>query len=149
LIQYKQEFLCTCLEEFKPMLVKHWEEIAINKDTIKLNPDYDKYYALEDLGMLKVFTARDEGKPVGYILFLVDSNMHYQDTIWAKMDIFYVNPEHRNARVAVRLIKFAEDCLKQDGVDVIMIGTKSHKPFDRLLEFLGYSEVEKYYGKKV
>lgn len=149
MITYQQEFLSSCLEDFKPMLEKHWEEIALYKDTIKLNPDYEKYYTLEDLSMLKVFTARDDGYPVGYLVFIVDVNLHYQDTVWAKMDILYISPQFRNARVGMRLISFAEECLKEDGVDVIMLGTKAHKPFGRLLRFMGYSKVETYYGKRV
>lgn len=149
MLRYQQEFLSTCLEDFKPMLEKHWEEIALYQDSIKLNPDYDKYYALEELSILKTFTARDDGKPVGYIVFIVDANLHYQDTVWAKMDILYIAPEYRNARVGMRLIQFAEDYLKDDGVDVVMLGTKSHKSFGRLLQFMGYSEVETYYGKRI
>lgn len=149
MIVYQQEFLCTCLEEFKPMLDKHWEEIALHKDSIKLNPDYEKYQVLEDIGMLKVFTARDDGKPVGYAIFMCDSHIHYKDTLWAKMDILYILPEYRNARVGMRLIKFAESCLTEDGVDVIMLGTKTHKSFARLLEYMGYSETETFYSKRV
>ena len=149
MITYQQEFLNTCLEDFKPMLEKHWEEIALYQDDIKLNPAYDRYYALEELSMLKVFTARDSGHPVGYLVFIVDANLHYQDTLWARMDILYISPEFRNARVGMRLISFAEDCLKKDGVDVIMLGTKSHKSFGRLLHFMGYDKVETYYGKRV
>lgn len=149
MIEYKQEFLCTCLDDFKPMLEKHWEEIAINKDTIRLNPDYDLYYELEEQGVVKCFTARDQDdKPIGYIVFFIRPHIHYKDTMWGMMDILYVDKKYRGTRVAIKLIKFAEQCLQRDGIDVMMLGTKLHKDFGRLLEALGYSPVETFYGKR-
>ena len=65
------------------------------------------------------------------------------------MDILFLKEEYRNAQVGSGLIKFSEECLEADGVDVVMIGTKAHKSFGVLLEMLGYSEVETFYGKRV
>ena len=35
MITYQEEDLANCLDEMKPLLEDHWEEIALNK----LNPD--------------------------------------------------------------------------------------------------------------
>ena len=116
MIEYKQEFLCTCLDDFKPMLEEHWKEVALHQDSIKLDPDYDQYYRLEEEGALRCFTARDdEGTPIGYVVFFLRPHMHYKDTLWAYMDILYVDPNHRGAKVPINLIKFAEQCLERDG----------------------------------
>jgi len=48
-IKYQQESLSTCKSDAIPLLEKHWEEIALNKDKIKLNPDWDAYANLEDM----------------------------------------------------------------------------------------------------
>jgi len=149
MIEYKQEFLCTCLDDFKPMLEEHWKEVALHQDSIKLDPDYDQYYRLEEEGALRCFTARDdEDTPIGYVVFFLRPHMHYKDTLWAYMDILYVDPNHRGAKVPINLIKFAEQCLERDGIDVVMLGTKLHKDFGRLLKFLGYTPVETFYGKR-
>ena len=148
-MKYQQEFMDTCLESMIPLFDKHWEEIALHKDTIKLNPDYDKYRQAEEEGKLKVFTVRDGDVLCGYIVFFCDYHIHYKDNVWAIMDILYIDPEYRNSGVGVELITFAESCLKSDGIDVVMINTKSHKSFGDLLERIGYFEVETFYGKRV
>jgi tRNA1(Val) A37 N6-methylase TrmN6 len=45
------------------------------------------------------------------------------------------------------LIKFSQKCLKEDGVAVMVVNTKRHKPFDTLLVWLGYKHIENIYSK--
>lgn len=144
---YKQEFLQTVVEDIKPLLDKHWEEIATNKHAIKLNPDWDAYAALEEAGCLKIFTARENDKLVGYFVVIVRNHIHYKDHLFAANDIIYLSPEHRKGMTGAKLIKFAENCLKEDGVSVLLINTKRHKPFDRLLSWLGFTYTERLYSK--
>jgi hypothetical protein len=47
----------------------------------------------------------------------------------------------------IKLIKFAEKCLSEDGVSVMTINTKIHKPFDLILERLGFKCIERVYSK--
>ena len=51
-MKYQQEFLATVKDDIRPLIQKHWEDIALNKDKIKLNPDWDAYHDLEQKGML-------------------------------------------------------------------------------------------------
>lgn len=146
-IEYKQEPLYNVEEEIKPLLVKHWEEIALNQEKIKLNPDWDAYHVLEQCGMLKIFTARDNGVLVGYFVVVVQRSLHYKDHMFANNDVIFLLQEHRVGMTGPNLIKFAEKCLKEDGVSLLMVNTKCHKPFDKLLEWLGYNKVERVYSK--
>lgn len=146
-ITYKQEFLATVEEEIKPLLEKHWHEIAVNKENIKLNPDWHTYHLLEDANVLKIFTARNEGVLVGYFVVLVKHNIHYKDHLFATNDVLFLSEDFRKGRTGVDLLKFAENCLKEDGVSVLTINTKCHKPFDRLLDWLGYTQIERVYSK--
>lgn len=146
-IKYQQEFLATVKDEIVPLLNSHWEEIALNKDKIKLNPDWDAYDNLEKVDKLKIFTARDGNKLVGYFVVIVGVNIHYKDHLFASNDIIYLSPEHRKGFTGIRLIKFAEKCLKQDGISVLTINTKVHQPFDRLMDFLKFRKIERVYSK--
>ena len=147
MLRYQQEFLSSVSEEIKPLLNSHWEEIALNKDKIKLNPDWEVYQSLENQGKLKIFTARGEGKLVGYFVVVVGVNMHYKDHLFASNDIIYLSPEHRKGFTGIKLIKFAEKCLKEDGVSVLTINTKVHQPFDKLMDFLKFRKIERVYSK--
>ena len=81
-IKYQQEFLSTVVEDIKPLLKEHWEEIALNKEKIKLNPDWDTYEELEHQGRLKVFTARQDGSLVGYFVIIVGSAVLFDFTVF-------------------------------------------------------------------
>lgn len=147
MITYQQESLVTVKADIIPLLEKHWEEVALNKEKIKLNPDWDAYANLEDAGILKIFTARDDRKLVGYFVVFVKSHIHYKDHLFCYNDVIFVDEEYRKGFTSPRLIKFAEKCLKADGVEVMIVNTKRHKPFDSLLVWLGYKHVENLYSK--
>lgn len=146
-ITYQQESLTTCKEDAQHLLQDHWEEIALNKEAIKLNPDWGAYYDLEESGALKIFTARSEGNLIGYFVVLCRKHLHYVDHVFAFNDILYVHKDYRKGLTGAKLMKFAEKCLKEDGVSVVIVNTKRHKPFDSLLEWLGYSHIENIYSK--
>ena len=148
-VKYQQEFLDSVVEDIKVLIKSHWEEAEPNKDKIKLNPDWDAYYALQEQGRLNIFTARDEGVLVGYFVVFVSQHLHYKDHLFANNDLVYLKPSHRKGFTGIKLIKFAESYLKEDGVSVLLVGTKNHKPFHKLMEFLEFSPSETLYSKYI
>tara|TARA_R110001592_G_scaffold185146_1_gene429093 strand:+ start:1018 stop:1479 length:462 start_codon:yes stop_codon:yes gene_type:complete len=147
MLKYQQEFLSQVQVDCQSLIELHWEEIALNKDNIKLNPDWDSYHSLEGQGKLKIFTARDGNTLVGYFVVIVGNNIHYKDHLFASNDIIYLHKDFRKGFAGVRLIKFAEACLKEDGVSVLTINTKIHQPFDKVLERLRFKPIERVYSK--
>jgi hypothetical protein len=97
--------------------------------------------------MLNIFTARENGKLIGYFVTTTSANIHYKDHLFATNDIIFIKEEYRKGFTGIRLIKFAEKSLKQDGVSVLVINTKVHKPFDKLLLWLNYKHIENVYSK--
>jgi len=67
-VKFAQEFLISCRDEAQVLIQQHWQEIAMHKSKIKLNPNWDAYEALEASGQLSIFTARLKGKLVGYFV---------------------------------------------------------------------------------
>tara|TARA_R110000803_G_scaffold4407_1_gene14831 strand:- start:245 stop:700 length:456 start_codon:yes stop_codon:yes gene_type:complete len=147
MVKYQQEFLSQVQSDIEPLIELHWEEIALNQDKIKLNPDWDAYHNLEAESKLKIFTVRDGDKLVGYFVVLIGTNIHYKDHQFASNDIIYLHKDYRRGFAGIRLIKFAEKCLKEDGVSVLVINTKTHKPFDKVLERLKFKPIERVYSK--
>ena len=147
MIAYQQESLVTAKNDMLPLLEMHWKEIALNQDKIKLNPDWDAYADLEDAGVLRIFTARKDGVMIGYFVCFVKAHIHYKDNLFAYNDVLFLDADHRRGFVGPKLMKFAEKCLRDDGVDVLVVNTKRHKPFDVLLRWLGYSHIENLYSK--
>lgn len=147
MITYQIEDLNDMLEELKPLLEEHYLEIAMYKDQIKLNPDYDTYAKLQEQGVLKIFTARDSDKLVGYSIYFLKTNLHYSDHLYAINDIVYVDKEYRGRVLAFDMLAFAEDQLADQGVSVITMHMKTFAAFETLMECLSYDRAEIIYTK--
>lgn len=147
MITYQQEFLSSCQQDCEELIRLHWEEIALNKEVIKLNPDWESYEELEESKTLKIFTARDGSNLIGYFVVLVGRSLHYKDHIFAENDIIYLHKDYRKGYTGIKLIKFAEKCLKEDGVSILKVNTKVHQPFDTLMSFLKFNLIERVYTK--
>lgn len=131
------------IDEARPLLERHWNEIARNKDLISLDPDYERYAMLDEAGKLCVCIARENGTLVGYACYIVDYHLHYKSTLWAVSDIFWLAPECRKAGVGMRLFKFVESVLHDRGVIVMHTTFKvAHPAAGRLLEAMGHATIE-------
>ena len=62
------ECLANVKQDILPLLEKHWLETEPNQETILLNPDWEQYALLDLAGILHIFTARNEGILVGYLV---------------------------------------------------------------------------------
>ena len=148
-MRFAEETYLEVKDDIKPLIAMHWEQIALNKDKIKLNPDWEKYEAMCDAGVMKIYTARKEHELVGYFIVGVSHNIHYKDHLFAVCDIIYVKPDSRAGMTGYKLIKYAESELKKLGVSVIQINTKTHTPFDKLLLRMGFGLIERLYSKYI
>lgn len=149
MIVFDQERFSDVVADLPPLLEKHWQEIALNQDKIKLNPDWPRYESLDLSGNLAIFTVRDDGKLIGYFVLFIMPHIHYSDHIFAVNDILFIDPEYRRGSMAIRFFKFAEEELKKRGTSVIVINSKVHAPFGKILERIGYSFAERIYTKAV
>lgn len=141
---------------FEDLAALHWEEVALNKDTIPLVPDWDKYRYLERAGVLKSICARRAGKLIGYDVFFVQPAMHYSTSLWAVNDILYLDPEERRGLAGARLVRQSEKMLRDLGVQKVIYHTKlhvhlghgkAHGTVGDLLIKLGYKHVENVLAK--
>lgn len=135
------------LAEFSPLFPVHYEELALNKDKVPLDPQYDIYIAREKMGELLFVTLREAGAPVGYFIGFISPALHYKTCLTCTMDIFYVHPEKRGSGGGQMLFSFVEKELKRRKVDRFFVGSKCHKDASWLFEKLGFEQVEIYYSK--
>lgn len=147
MITAQVESFMQTLEETKPLFPIHWEELALNKDEVPLDPQYDVYEASENAGELIFVTLREKGLIVGYFIGFISPALHYKTCLTCMMDIFYVHPDHRGSSAGFLLFEFVEEELKRRGVDRVYVGSKCHLDASFLFERLGYDRVEIYYQK--
>jgi GNAT superfamily N-acetyltransferase len=133
--------------EIEDLLKLHYEEIALNKEHIPLDPDWDRYRNLIESKQAYLLTVRDDDKLVGYSIFFVTKHIHYKSSIFASNDLIFLHPDYRKGMVGVRLIQFCEQYLKAMGVAKILWHVKFNKDFTRILHHMGYVDEDMIVGK--
>lgn len=146
MITAQVENLTEHLEELKPLFPLHWDELALNKDKVPLDPQYDVYLKRDAMGEILFVTLREFGKLVGYFVGFITYGLHYRTCLTLTLDIFFVHPDYRQGRAGFKLFKAAEKEAKRRGVQRMLVGSKTHRDASRLFEALGYTEVERYYS---
>ncbi len=144
-----QERLSQIRDEAWPLLLRHWEEIALNKETTPLDPDWDAYKRLEDAGVLHVTTLRLDGELIGYVSFFVGPNFHYKTKIVASDDIFYLAPEHRQGLLGRSLLKAAHMAVIAAGATKIVHRHKHHMDIGPVFRSMRFELIEHVYAKVI
>lgn len=147
-VTYQRERWSDALrDEAFPLLQRHWDEVALDKDTVPLDPNWAAYAELDRMDLLVITTARMNGTLVGYVSHFVVPNFHYMSLRVADNDIFWLAPEHRKSRIGITMLREAERNLRALGCNKILMKEKVHIPLGRLFEFLGYREIERLHAK--
>jgi GNAT superfamily N-acetyltransferase len=136
-----------CLPELMQCYDLHWEELALDKDKVPLDPQYDLYEARDNAGQLLLVTLRETGRLVGYFIGFIAPGFHYKTCLTLTMDIFWTHPDVRGGFSGVKLFRLVEKEAKRRGVHRMFYGSKMHKDASRLFEFLKMEPVEIYYSK--
>jgi hypothetical protein len=148
-LTFQRERLADVRKEVEPLLVRHWDEIALNKDTVPLDPDWDMYLRIEEAGFVCAITARRDGVLVGYVNYIISRNLHYRSLLVAEGDIFWLAPECRKGTAGIRMLRCAEGVLKEGGVNKIVNKVKLHFDIGVLFERMGYKPIERIYAKMI
>lgn len=135
------------IPEMWPLLQRHWDEIALDKDDVPLDPDWDLYRTLESMGQLLIVTLRAQGVMVGYAVMFIRTEAHYRSTLCGRMDVFWIDPAYRGRMGGVRLFRAVEKELARRGVRRVFMGSKLHKDSSRLFVALGYRPIEMWFSK--
>lgn len=147
MITAQVEHLTECLEEMKPLFMLHWHKLALNKDKVPLDPQYQVYLQKDARGEVMFISLRDTGRLVGYWVGFITPGLHYQTCLTHMMDIWNMLPEYESGHTALILMRAVEKELKRRGVNRSFIGEKLHRPTGRLFKAFGYEPVETYYSK--
>lgn len=147
MITAQVESLTEHLEEMKPLFPAHWAALALDKDKVPLDPQYDIYLERDRLGEVLLVTLRDDGVLRGYFVGFIAPALHYKTCLTLTMDIFWTEMSSRNKFGGIRLFRAVEKEAKRRGVQRIFYGSKLHNDAARLFKFLKCQKVEVYYTK--
>lgn len=148
MITYQREPVAGLWPEIEPLLIEHWREIA-HYDDIELDVDKATYEQLDALGLLRVFTARVDGRLIGYAVYAVRRSLHYRKSLQALQDVLFLLPEYRGKAHGAGLIVFADQELQNEGVQVVYHHVKHKFDFGPLLASIGYESIEAVWGRRL
>jgi hypothetical protein len=149
-IVFAWEKVSALAREIKPLFRQHWWEIALNKDEVPLDPDWERYLTFEMAGILHVLTVRSEGALIGYVFVCVGPHLHYASTTWAVVDMFWLNPVHRFGWTGVTMFRRLEEKMRELNVRVLHVSEKLHFKGGRvgvIFKRLGYRPIEQIWAK--
>lgn len=147
-VYFQREAMGDLIGEIQPLLEDHWREVAHYPD-IPLDPAWNTYRGFEADGQLHCYSARENDELIGYVVFFVRPNHHYQGSLQAWQDVLFMDREHRVGMAGVRLIKYAERRLAAEGVQVVYHHAKRTNKVGGLLVRLGYELVDEIYAKRL
>ena len=144
-VKFQQEFLSCVKDDLAPLLQQDWQEIGDNH--VPLDPDFDAYSDLEEVGALKIFTARIDGELVGYFAVVIVPSLQSKGKILAINESIFVAKQYRHKLVGPKLFRFVEKCLKDDGYDRLYVVAREKNPIGDSLVKMGYNKIETRYEK--
>ena len=136
------------LEEIKPYIAKHSQEVYGDEFEKWSEPAWDKYHACGEMEMCWIVTLRDDGKLVGYSVFFIQEHLHHPEIKQAMSDSLYLDEKYRKGRLGIELIKKGEKYLHSLGVKRVLYYAKM-PAVERILKYLEYSEYERVYKKEM
>ena len=136
-IEFNIEPLGKVWDECIELAKKHWWETEAYRHNQPFAPDFERYNQFAQVGWFLMFTARDEGKLVGYAGMYLVQSMHTQKMI-ATEDTWFLLPEYRKGRNAIRFYNFVEKECRSRGATEITMTVKTVNQAGKILEYLGY-----------
>lgn len=138
--------------EVAPLTVAHWQETEASMygSQSAVPVTHHMYCAMEQNGVLHAVTARMNGVLHGYAAYCLSENINMPGRITASALALYLSREIRtDAFAALRLLRWAEESLRQRGVYGIGYNSPASRPCDALYRRLGAKMTETVWFKEL
>ena len=140
------EELIVLLNDGLPKLVEeHWKESGL--EGRKLDVDWSRYAMLEQDGIIRWLSVRNEGKLIGYASVCITHPLHHKQDKNALLDTIYLTEEARKGTAGGQIVDAIEALLLVEGVDLFTVfeRTRLNKNgigFGDILRRKGFSQHE-------
>lgn len=143
-LEFAVEAYSDAIEEMRLMYPAHWQEVGLDGP---LDMNYEGY--AEAAPRLFVTVARSNGELVGYHVVNVAYSARQRTVLTGITDICYLKRGFRKGFNGVNFLKFTTDALAAAGVERFFTTATSRNPFYKILERLGFTEVERVFVKRL
>ena len=146
---YSVENVFDVLDEFLGLTQKVWDEEDQAKGVMELDPNLEAYRSLNDNGMLRLYTIREEdsNRMVGYALYIIQPHLHCKNYFHAMSDVMYIEPEYR--KLGTTLLTLVQEDLKLEGVKWFSFTVKAWLDNGNLADRIDCKHYENVYQKEL
>ena len=137
------------LAEAQTLFDEHYEEIARNKQIMKLKPDEETYRKMESAQQIFILSARQDDVLIGYSVNFVTNHLHYADLRIAQNDLLFISKEHRGGRIGLKLIRETENHATSLGCKLMLWHCKENTTLSSLLPRIKYGVQDIIYSKEL
>ncbi len=146
-MQFQREIFTEELgNEGESLIHIHHAEVSGEIAHLPARVPYEKYGSLEQAGILRLFTARDNGKLVGYNVFMLIEH-HQHGVSFASHDTLFLHKDFRKGTTGIKFLKWCDEQLKKDGARFITQHSSSSVNLEKIFLRMGYKLAEKIYLK--
>ena len=131
------------MSDMQAMIKDHFAETGYDNDSMKLDPDYETYFAIEEAACLICTAARkDDGELIGYSIDILQPSLHHKGYVQAVNDVLYVKPEYSGSILGEAIITFVGEYLAEQSVYLHQLTMTKKKNFGATAKTCGYVEYE-------
>jgi hypothetical protein len=146
-LTFQQEAWLDVELEVLAIAERHWDEIAVHKDEIKLDLDCQLFRNMQDIGILHITTARAGGELVGYYAMVIRTHPNYKTTKFGFLQSYFLLPEFRAPFTGMELFEAMEEAMRKAGAECLISGHKLSLDVGPLFKRLGWTPFEMMYTK--
>lgn len=132
--------------DVQPFLPYHYDEIAKDKEVMRLNPDAELYREKSANGQLLFVAARDLGILIGYFAWFIHPHPHYKELMVAQSDVYYLSQLYRGQGYGADLFEAATRFAREAGAQYCFISTKVGHDHPALMARLNLQPRDLIYG---
>lgn len=132
------------IAELKPNVDRYYSEMTEGDDYGPPDVDWDMYESASRSGQCRVVTVRDNGKLIGFSIFVISTNQRYKNRIEANSDGIFLEKPYRG-QLSKALLNKSDEYLQAIGVHETNY-TLSDDRIGRMLP--GYKSTYKVWSKK-
>ena len=140
--------LAHVVDQLRAIHEQHWRETEGYRHALEFNPDYQRGIDLEVQGRYLLIVARrhETGEIVGNYALYLSRSMHTQ-TLMATEDTLFLAKDCRRGRLGIEVMRYAENALRQRGVEELNVSVKLVNSVGSMIERMGYAPVATQYTK--
>ncbi len=147
---FQLETVDQCWNEFLVLAKLHWEGTKSYRRHDGFNLSYERYAQCNQSGFFQFIIARDGPRMAGYFGFYLTQSMHSQKPILVE-DLFFLHPDYRGGRNALRYMQHIEQWALGHGVQEILCSCEAENMsgIHKLLTHLDFAPVIMQYSKTI